>query len=55
MCSCHKRENILASAGVKESDGIEILGINGCDEAGNIKTHFVTKDSIIYAILLNFH
>lgn len=38
-----------ASAGVKESDGIEILEIKGQDALGNIKTHFVTKDSIIYA------
>jgi conjugal transfer ATP-binding protein TraC len=38
-----------ASAEVKESEGIEILEIKGKDELGNIKTHFVTKDSIIYA------
>jgi len=38
-----------ASAETKESDGIEILEIKGSDELGNIKTHFVTKDSIIYA------
>jgi type-IV secretion system protein TraC len=33
----------------KETDAIEILEIKGIDEFSNEKTHFVTKDSIIYA------
>lgn len=33
----------------KEVDGIEILEIAGVDENGKSKTHFVTKDSVIYA------
>lgn len=38
-----------ASKDTMEADGIEILEIEGIDENGNEKTHFVTKDSIIYA------
>lgn len=30
-------------------DGVEVLEIEGVDENGNKKIHFVTKDSIIYA------
>jgi conjugal transfer ATP-binding protein TraC len=36
-------------SGDKEIDGIEVLEIKGVDESGNEQTHFVTKDSIIYA------
>ncbi len=38
-----------ASNEEKEEDGIEILEINGKTRDGKEKTHFVTKDSVIYA------
>ena len=38
-----------ASNEQKETDGIEILEIKGIDIDGKSKTHFVTKDSVIYA------
>lgn len=38
-----------AGSDAKETDGIELLEISRKDKNGNSKTHFVTKDSVVYA------